>query len=223
MPGSLLPLPVALLLTTIQVCALLGNFNLALPPRINGPKLTAYTGRYTYLTVQTNIILLVYYAVTTMTSILETRVIDGTLIALYPLVFALGSFVTIAYYLLDHWNPEQIKKRITWAKRGYNFLEFDSHLEHGFAFPGVVLYQYAMVTTASSYRPSYSDVVMFVGGYMLFFLAFTHVIKHLTGVWVYPIIEDVSRFGGIAGRWALFATLMLVFMGLGSLGKLLIA
>ena len=47
----------------------------------------------------------------------------------------LGTFLTIAYYALDHYNPESIKRRKYWTRHGYPYCGLNGHLVHFGALP----------------------------------------------------------------------------------------
>ena len=54
------------------------------------------------------------------------------------------------------------------------------------------------------------DVFVFVGGYMGFYLIGTHINKHATGEWVYPICDDITNEHGDLGRNIFFGALVTI-------------
>jgi len=218
----MVPLPVAAVCLGVQVTALLSNMFLAVDPRKFMPLATQYFGRLTFLTVQSNILMTAYYAAVlgAVLSHENTSAQEELLVRLFPLCFSLGTFLTVAYYALDHFNPENVKKRAAFAKTGYPYVEIASHLEHGLALPAVLLFTYNLDVDIPG--PQVEDILRYVVGYVGFYLAFTHVNKFMTGVWVYPIIEDVSKAAGHLGRTVFLLALVCVFVAFAFLGKFLL-
>ena len=90
------------------------------------PNKSQLLSRFTFLTSQTNFIGMVYYCVLFGCSVLRIDTgIDSyqsPASTLFPLVFALGAFLTIAYYGLDHFNPESLRLRAMWCTNGYPYI-----------------------------------------------------------------------------------------------------
>ena len=60
-----------------------------------------------------------------------------------------------------------------------------------------------MRDTASSVEPSYTTAISLVAGYFAIYIGLVHVLHHLTGVWVYPVLGDVASKYGIFARYVL--------------------
>ena len=172
-----------------------------------------YTGRLTFLTVQTNWIGTFYFLGVILATIFEVKSLNTVLRRLFPLVFSLGAFLTIAYYALDHFNPKSAKLRQGWFDDGYLYVHWSAHVEHALALPAVLLY-----AKNFNFVPSRSDVPPFVGGYATLYLGFTHVLHHKTGGWVYPIFTDIQNSAGNPGLLVFQMALVSVFVALGYLG-----
>jgi len=138
-------------------------------------------------------------------------------VTLYPLAFALGTFLTVAYYGLDHFNLEQAKRRRAW-ERLYPWVHFSAHGEHALALPLTLLYACVGRDRALA-LPSTGDVALYVGGYMAFYLTLTHVNKWATGMWIYPVFDDVTKAGGATGRVAFLAVLCGVIISFAFVGR----
>jgi len=144
------------------------------------PAQTKYLGRFMFLTFQSNLFLTGYYSLSLASNLLFSSssssvvLLDKLLVALHPMAFGLGTFLTSAYYLLDHFNPEQIERRKQ-NEKNYPYIQYDAHLEHGLAAPFVMLFTSGILKTP--FRATASDVNSFVGGYMLYYLFQTHVNK----------------------------------------------
>ena len=128
------------------------------------------------------------------------------LVKFFPLVFALGTFLTLAYYALDHFNAENHRRKEKHREK-YPYVHVASHLEHGHALPCVLLHSVAMVFKTAE-LPSRYEVAVSVGGYMAFYLVLIHLNRALTGRWPYAVIDDVTAKGGALARTAFFALLV---------------
>ena len=158
----------------------------------------------------------IFFGASLYSALLDAPALDAVLVRLFPLAFALGVFLTLAYYALDHFNPESIRRRQL-ARRKHPYIEYGANIEHGLALPAVVLY-----TTSLSHSvpaASFADVGIFVGGYISFYLVFIHINKILTGLWVYPVLVDITLQYGAIGRNVFFAALLSVFLALAGLGR----
>ena len=82
------------------------------------PIVTKYTGRFTYLTFQTNCIGCLYFALNLLH---ELNLFNGIffLAKLFPLVFGMSAFMTVAYYGLEHFNPETRARREDFERQGW--------------------------------------------------------------------------------------------------------
>ena len=105
----------------------------------------------------------------------------------------LGTFLTIAYYALDHYNPESIKRRKYWTRHGYPYCGLNGHLVHFGALPLSILH---MISIRPG--PSFDDL-WYIALYMTFFVCFSVYNRLATGKWQYPILMDVQRSAGFVG------------------------
>lgn len=205
--------------------ALLSHHMMAIPTSLFDPQCSKVFGNWLYLTYQSNIMGLVYFALALINSVLSTEegssVLTEYLIALFPLIFAVGSFLTIAYYALDHFNPENFRRKERYRDI-YPYVHWVSHLEHGHALPLVVLHAANMQLPPTAPLPTRAIVTATVGVYMLFYLVLVHLNHHLTGLWPYAVIDDVTRAGGAALRCVFFLGLTGVFIALGAAGATLL-
>mmetsp|Transcript_38396 Transcript_38396/g.61634 ORF Transcript_38396/g.61634 Transcript_38396/m.61634 type:complete len:228 (-) Transcript_38396:194-877(-) len=214
-------LPVSVLCLGSQALAMYSIYNFAVPPEKFMPEQTKYLGRFMFLTFQSNLFLTGYYSLSLASNLLSPSsgsidMLDRILVALHPMAFGLGTFLTSAYYLLDHFNPEQVVRRKQ-NEKNYPYIQYDAHLEHGLAAPFVIFFTSRIMQTP--FRATSGDVNAFVGGYIIYFLFQTHLNKWATGFWPYPIIDDMEKMGGHLARNAFFAGLTGIFVGLGYCGK----
>jgi hypothetical protein len=153
-----------------------------------------------------------YFLGVVLATIFNVSSLKPSLRRLYPLVFSLGVFLTLAYYGLDHFNPESIKIREQWSTE-YPHVYLAAHLEHCLALPVVLVY-------ARNFNlvPSRHDVPLWVGGYASSYLGFTFVTKQLTGEWVYPIFNDVENNAGPVALTIFLAVMVSIIMAFGYLG-----
>lgn len=172
-----------------------------------------YAGRLTFLTVQTNCIGCLYFLGVVLASVFGVKSLNSVLRRLFPLMFSLGMFLTLAYYALDHFNPKAAKKRKQWFDNGHLYVHWSTHAEHAFALPAVLLY-----AKNFNLAPSRSDVPLFVGGYASLYLCFTFVTNQLTGEWVYPIFTDVQNNAGDTALVVFLLALVSLCVALGYLG-----
>jgi hypothetical protein len=65
-------------------------------------------------------------------------------------------------------------------------------------------------------EPCYTTAISLVAGYLAFYIGLVHVLHHLTGVWVYPVLGDVALKYGIFARYVLESALagVSVFCGI---------
>ncbi|KAL1526831.1 hypothetical protein AB1Y20_015523 [Prymnesium parvum] len=198
--------------------ALWAQHTLALPPKVIDPQMTKYLGRWIFLTYQSNVVAFAYF----VACVFDTQVANGAyqqeLIALFPLVFALGCFLTLAHYSLNHFNPEQ-RRRLEQHRSKYPYVFVSSHISHGHALPLVAWYAFTVpVDAASVVLPSGYSASRPVILYAVFYAVLSHANYFATGLWPYPIIEQVSRHGGVAMRCVFFVLLALGFVALSSVG-----
>jgi len=132
---------------------------------------------------------------------------------LTPLIFALGAFLTPAYYGLDYFMTDCILERRLQEAEGY-FPEFNSHSEHLLALPLVLAHVYYQ---SFSTIPNFNEVLWTVGGFMAQYLATIHFNKFLTGEYPYPIQNELAS--NPVGLFLFEASLVGVCMGLGYLGS----
>jgi hypothetical protein len=202
--------------------ALLAAHLLAAPPQLWDPACNRYLGRWLYLTYQTNVGCAVYFGCALLDMALGGGgALGAALVALFPLAFALGGFLTVAYYALDHFNPENYARKER-VRSQYPYVHWCSHLEHGHGLPLMLLHGLWLDVPAGVVPPETTDVVHTVGAYMAFYLLLVHANYAATGLWPYPIIDDLTRAGGALARGAFFAGLSLVFVLFGLGGAMLL-
>ena len=148
-------------------------------------------GHYTFLTTQTNLICTIYFAcccLKDLSPVFASIEREG-----FALAFGLGQFLTIAYYALDHYNPESIKRRKYWSRHGYPHCGLNGHLVHFGSLPLSLLHMILI-------RPGPSfNGILFIVLYMTFFVSLSVYNRLRTGKWQYPILEDVQRSAGFVG------------------------
>ena len=194
--------------------ALLSCHMIGAPPSIFHPAATKKLGRWLFLTYQTNVICCVYFATRLFDGIIQGGKWAQTLLQFYPLVFALGSFLTPAYYALDHFNVENRRAKDR-CKSMYPWIHVSSHTEHAHGLPLMLLHAYSVELPPTLELPSAAAGAFKVACYVAFYLVLTHVNHSWTGAWPYPIIDDVTRMGGALLRLVFFAVLAAIFMLLG--------
>ena len=201
--------------------AMLACHMAAVPPQLFDPGCTKYFNRWVYLTYQSNVICTIYFGVSLVDDVLGDGALTPWLLMLFPLIFALGTFLTLAYYALDHFNPENFRRKER-HKAQYPYVHWCSHLEHGHALPLVLLHGATVRLSPGAELPTSTDVARTVGVYYVFYLLWTHLNYSLTGLWQYPVINDVTRRGGIAMRIVFFAALGSLFIVFGVGGSALL-
>eukprot|EP00971_Amphidinium_carterae_P306138 6084314-Amphidinium_carterae.1 len=97
-------------------------------------------GTQIFLTFQTNLLGALYYTLRMYASQGALHSLQPTLGNLFPVIFGLGTFLTVGYYGLDHFNPEakKLRKRIA-EEKSYPAVHLLCHLVHGFSLPAVML------------------------------------------------------------------------------------
>ncbi|KAH8059809.1 FAR-17a/AIG1-like protein [Aureococcus anophagefferens] len=159
--------------------------HLFMPPCwLRSPQKTRVFGRWTFLTNQSNAILVCYHALrfAAPAHALARRA--------YPLAFALGVGLTLLYYGLDHF--------------------------HGLALPLALLdARYG----GHAGESTGGDVVVLVGGFAAFYLLGTLLNKKLTGLWLYPISDELEKALGPAGFWVLSIPVTVTYVTLGFVGR----
>mmetsp|Transcript_22465 Transcript_22465/g.33505 ORF Transcript_22465/g.33505 Transcript_22465/m.33505 type:complete len:225 (+) Transcript_22465:202-876(+) len=214
---ALVPIWVAVACALSQSVALYSTFNFAVPAIIRVPECAKYLGNWIWLTFHTNTILFSFYSFSILSSLFSIPLLDTLLVVYFPLAFAMGTFLTLGYYLLDHFNPEQIKFRKQWSQRGYYHLEADAHLQHSLGAPFVWLYAYFLYP--SGLTITHFNVVFVVGGFFVFYLIQIHINYYLTEKWPYPILYDMENMGGALARNAFFVALTGIYVALGLGGR----
>jgi hypothetical protein len=98
------------------------------------------------------------------------------------LSFALGTFLTLSYYVLDHNNPENYRRKER-CKPMYPYVHWCSHLEHGHALPLLMIYTATLVVDlpVGIVLPTAADACWCVGPYVLFYIFVVHVNRAYTG------------------------------------------
>lgn len=181
-----------------------------------GRRKMQYFGRALFLTVQTNFLGLVYFVVSVVAELQGSRGIHPALVTCFPAVFALGALLTPLYYFLDHSNPQKREKNALHKKMGFRHVDIADHLEHAPSLPVVLA---RALTWGDRAIPSVADCVVPVTIYVLFFLCLTLLNAKLTGMWTYPVIEDVDRKAGASGVALLFGGIISIFIALSFAAK----
>jgi len=200
----------------VQLCS--GRY---IPGYIFSPGPTRYLGSIVFLTVQTNVIGVLYFSLCMISSPLGSASLDSLLMRLFPLVFALGIFLTAAYYGLEYTNPNNKQAKRALTAQGYRYVYLSSHLEHGFAGPLTLLFAASVrlqLLQPGVGPPAAEDANLYVGGFLLYYFALTLANRKATGCWVYPIFNDVSDAGGSLALGVFMAAVMLLSVCLGHAG-----
>uniref|UniRef100_A0A7S4JG79 Uncharacterized protein n=1 Tax=Paramoeba aestuarina TaxID=180227 RepID=A0A7S4JG79_9EUKA len=227
--GPFLPgfqaLPVALFCLASFYCQ---NFSakLDVPVAVSNPKLATYFGRYCYLTATTNLFGCFYYTAYLVTFFWrdDDNLLLYVLARLFPLMFALGVFVTVAYYVLDHFVAERVTERKRYVKNGYPHLGIARHLEHMFGAAAVCAHAWTFgdyigdQLVEQCIAGAFTTIVIFFA----YYVSLTHLNYQLVNQWPYPVIDLVQRKGGMIGVVAFEMILMGVVMGLAKGGLLLL-
>lgn len=160
-----------------------------------------------------------------LASVLDT---DGMwrqpLLDLFPLMFAIGCFLTLAYYGLDHFNEEAIRQKER-CRAEYPYVHLASHLEHGHALPLVLLHACTLDVSGLQVPEGYlsTSAILYILCYILFYLLTIHLNRIWTGSWTYSVIDDVTRAYGSMGRFGFFITLAMAFVVFGVVGLRFVA
>merc|ERR1712086_290547 len=144
------------------------------------------------------------------------RTLESTVTACFPLSFALGGLLTPLYYGLDHSNPEKQRRNQADVARGYAYVEIADHLEHGLALP-LVLFHACFVGTP----PDSFTTAALVSVYAASYLALTLLNHQLTGLWTYPVIDEIEKGSGWAGVLGFFSVVVGLMVGLAFAGSAL--
>jgi len=191
------------------------------------PIATRYLGPLTFMTTQCNLFLLGYFTLSVAAFVLGVggSVLELHLIKWSPVMFAFGAFLTTMYYSLDHWNPERVKARRAWKVTGYPLVEYAVNGTHGLGLPlaGAFILALRNSDMDVAARITTDDVLYRAGGYIMFYTTQAHLNWLATGVWPYPILDDVTKAFGPAGRTMFFVVLSGIFIGFGLCGRWLLS
>lgn len=110
------------------------------PPPAPLAAATKYLGHWCYLTYQTNLLSTLYFGASVVACVAPSAELDTALMALYPLFFTLGVFITTAYYALDHTNPTNVRIKSSLQRQGWRWIWVSSHVEHALSLPIAILY-----------------------------------------------------------------------------------
>lgn len=195
------------------------------PCRFSMPVPTRYTGIWSFLTFQTNVISAGYFGICVVSALVPDTLLDPCVVTGFPLAFALDLLLTPLYYGLDHFNAENVKVRRKWTqgveidgtRMVYPYVEVAAHLQHA---PGAVV----ALVAALCIQASPSRVACTVGpcSYLAFYLTQTIACRVATGAWVYPVLEDVQRAAGLVGVGAFILVVCAVGAVLAWVGKALV-
>lgn len=188
------------------------------PPTITNPIPTSIFGRSSYLTIQTNFLNSIYFALYVWFCFFGGERVKTLLVRLLPLSFALGCFITIGYYGLDHFNEHNVVLKNSLVP-SYPYIWVGSHLEHCFALPAVFLHATTYPADKFGVTPTNSDVLMIAGSFIVYYAIFIELNHTLTGGWVYPVLDDVFKAGGEFAKNALLAGICVVSLLFAFIGK----
>ena len=214
-PSATMPLGPSLLCMIGSVMATSGSW-LDPPPRYTLPIPTQYTGTWSFLTFQTNVLSAIYFGVCTLCAAMPGSALEAVVIPCYPVVFALDFLLTPLYYGLDHFNMENVKMRQKWMKKGYR-MDVTAHLNHAPGAAIALVAAFSMRESPSAYACTVGTVV-----YLIAYLSQTFLNRWATGAWVYPVLEDVQRVAGLPGVGAFIFVVCAVGVGLAHLGKAIV-
>jgi len=213
-------LPVAGVCALSQYLAMFSSYAFSVPASLVLPVASKHLGRFVFLTFQSNLFLMGYYTVSVATHVRSMPGLEQALVTLHPLAFGLGTFLTASHYALNHFNPKQVERRAYFQENGYPMVNLDVHLEHGFAAPGIVFFTMNLnLLSTSLAAPTTTAIYRYVGGYLGYYLAQTHVNRWVTGEWPYPFIDSIEKASGWLGTTSMFAGLTGLFFALGFAGK----
>lgn len=207
------------------------------PPTQYAPEATQLLGRASYLTIHTNFLNTIYFGVYFWYTMFGSETLIKWISRLFPLSFGLGMFVTLAYYLLDHFEESNVVRKNNFMENGYPYVWLGAHLEHAMGLPISLLhaltlpiYRSAPVEPSSQYElrmkgrksfvaPTELDVWLYSGGYFVFYALLTELNRSATGHWIYPIFDHIHTFGGEAGKNVFVLALGLVVVFFAHVGK----
>ena len=193
--------------------ALYGYYTWQIPNKLCAPQATQYLGSLTWLTFQTNVLCMCYFAAAVFSHVFDSTALSSIVVHGFPLALTLGFALSIMYYGLDHFNPENVQKRKTYVPMGYHHVELACHVEHGMSTPIAVLNACTIALPATV--PVNGVVLPFMGWY----IALSLVNRAATRAWAYPIIDDVQRAAGWPGVLLFFGSLAGLFVGFAHLGN----
>lgn len=203
------------------MAALCSSFFVAPPPELYHPVVTAKFGRYVYLTILTNILNTLYFGVYIWSCLFGGATAKAIVIKLFSLSFGLGFFLTLGYYSLDHFNPANAP-RMNALMGEYPYIWEAAHVAHGHGLPAVVFHAVTIPVSQFGRRPRNSDVLVFGGAFMVAYLTLLHVNHAYTGAWVYPILEDVERAGGVGAKNVFLFVVSTIILGFAFVGKIIV-
>lgn len=195
--------------------ALFASHWLDAPPLLYDPVCPKHLGRCLYLTYHSNVMGLLYFGAATFEG--ATGALGpAALLRFFPLVFGAEAFMTIAYFALDHGNPENFRRKERNRKK-YPHVHLCSWLQHAHALPLVLLHAYTVELAPPAELPLTPAL-----GFMAYYLALVHANWLVTGRWPYAVVDDVERAGGWPARCAFFLALAGAFVGFAAGGVALL-
>ena len=194
--------------------ALYAYYTFSPPARIIAPEATKYLGAVTWLTFQTNLLCMMYFAAAVCLHAFESALLSSFVEQCFPLIFSLGFALSFMYYGLQHFNPENVQKRNKlYPAMGYHHVALACHLEHGMSTPIAVLNACTIALPATS---SVNTVLL---PYLCWYFSMLFLNLAATRTWPYPIVDDAQRAGGWPGVLVFFAIISALFFGFGHLGN----
>ena len=184
-----------------------------------------YVGRWIFLTTQTNLLGSVYYGLWVASPLIGSAALDAALRRWFAPMWALGAFLTLAYYGLDHFNPKNAAMRSPDHPLYHPWRNASNHAKHICGLPAVTLHAVCARWVAGPGAPAWTtrtDALQCLGGYLAAYIAFCHVNFMATRAWPYPLLDDATRVGGAALRTLVLFVLVIVLEGLAMIGVLIV-
>ena len=201
-----------------SLIAIWAEFALACPPSVARPSLTRFLGRFVFFEFQANCFFVALFGVCTAAALQsDAPALDHFIVRTYPLAFMLGCWLTGGYYAVEHFSAEEQRRRKVWSERGYPHVHAAAHLTR---LPSGA----ASLLLATSLRasPSFVDMALSCGGFLLIFIYITVLNRMITGEWAYQFLLHAQRQLGVCGAALALLVTCLVGFSWGYLGKLLV-
>ena len=212
--------------SSVDVLCLLGFATALFAERLS-PKTSARDhavhgriGLSIYLTVHTNLLNLLYFALRLAAPSVGSPALEAATRHVWPVAFALGCQLTPLYYGLDHFNPAKVRFDREKVERGFRWVPLANHLCHAPATPLTLLHASTLDARHAVGAPAALAALLL---YDACYVTLTLVNTSLTGTWTYPIIDDAEAIGGKGGVALFFGAIMGLLLGLGMVGRHVVA